>query len=272
MYGYIDFSEDLSIHYYSNGHGQPILFVPGWTMTINAFRKNLPVLAKNFHVFALDLRSQGKTTKLSSGNSYSQHGQDLAVFIQAVGIRNVILAGWSTGVLSIYAYLEQFGFDNVSGFISIDMSPKPMKDNDDDWGSASKPMIEQIQASIMSPDQSAFIREFAATHFLMEQAEDIFLDEIVAQSMNTPATVAASLFADGNLCDYSAIARKTAEKMPVLHIVSESNAGAAQKWISNNTPNVEVQILGSHMMFWEYPDLFNQSVTRFVSSTTNHST
>ncbi len=266
MHQYVQLSDELTIHYVSKGEGRPLIFIPGWTMTVEAFSRNLEPLSEQFQVLAYDPRSQGKSARLQSGNDYTQHGQDLAAFIAALGLKDVVLIGWSTGVLTSYAYFEQFGCDNVSAFVSIDMSPKPVKDAESDWGIDLQQNVRRVQASVTAPDHSNVARKFASHIFLTEPADETFVEDIVARSLNTPPHVAALLLADGNLCNYSTIAKEVASQLPVLQVVSEHASHAARSWIEANTPDAELLALGAHMMFWEYPDEFNGAVADFLNA------
>lgn len=264
MHKYIQLSDDLTIHYVSSGEGRPLIFIPGWTMTVESFSKNLQALSDRFRVLAYDPRSQGRSSKLQSGNDYTQHGRDLAAFIRELKLTDVVLIGWSTGVLTAYSYFEQFGCNNVSAFVSIDMSPKPVKDTDSDWGIDLQQNVRRVQAGVTAPDHSNVVRKFASHVYLTQPADEEFVEDMVARSLCTAPHVAALLLADGNLCNYSRIAREVAARLPVLQVVNEHAEPAARNWIEANTPNAELVALGAHMMFWEFPERFNAVVSNFL--------
>ena len=264
MHRYLQLPDDLTVHYVSRGEGRPLIFIPGWTMTVEAFSRNLDPLSERYHILAYDPRSQGRSAKLQSGNDYTQHGKDLAAFIRELRLTDVVLIGWSTGVLAAYAYFEQFGCDNVSAFVSIDMSPKPVKDTESDWGIDVQQNVRRMQASVTAPDHSSLVRRFASHIYLTRPAEEDFVEDLVSRSLCTAPHVAALLLADGNLCDYSGVARDVASRLPVLQVVNEHAAPAARTWIEANTPSAELVAMGAHMMFWEFPERFNAVVSGFL--------
>ncbi|MCY4477842.1 MAG: alpha/beta hydrolase [Gammaproteobacteria bacterium] len=266
MDGFVQLSDELSIHYVAQGHGRPLIFIPGWTMTVEAFGRNIGPLSERFQAIAYDPRSQGRSSRVECGNHYTQHGQDLADFIRELGLSDVVLLGWSTGAFAAYAYFEQFGCANVSAFVSIDMPPRPIKDDEADWGIDSRENVRRMQASVTAPDHSALVRMMASHGFFMQPADESFVDAIVSRSLNTAPHIAALLLGDGNLCDYSQIARDVASQLPVLQIVNERASASATKWIEANTPTAELIPLGAHMMFWEYPEKFNGAVSRFLDT------
>lgn len=263
MHEYLRLSDELTIHYVSRGEGRPLIFIPGWTMTTDSFEKNLGPLSKRFRAIACDPRSHGESSVVPSGNSFMRHGRDLAAFVRALGLKDVVLLGWSTGALTCYSYFQQFGCDSVSAFVNIDQSPKPLQESATDWGTGQRRELRRVIAGVTAPDQSAMVRQFAMT---VLGADEAFVDQAVARSLNTPAHIAAQLLADSLLSDYRDIARGVAEQLPVLYFVSEKDSGAANRWIEANTPGAEVCTLGGHMMFREYPDEFNREVLRFLET------
>lgn len=263
MHDHVRLSDELTIHYVSLGEGRPLVFIPGWTMTTDSFKKNLGPLSKRFRAIALDPRSHGESSVVPSGNNFMRHGRDLAAFIGELGLEDAVLLGWSAGALTCYSYFQQFGCDNISGFVNIDQSPKPLQDSASDWGIGRRRELRRVIAGVTAPDQSAMVRQFAMT---VHGADRAFADHAVASSLKTPPHIAALLLADSLLCDYRDVAKRVAARLPVLYFVSEKDSEAANRWIEANTPAAEVRTLGGHMMFWEYPDEFNREVLRFLDA------
>lgn len=266
MNGYVQLSDELRIHYVALGRGRPLIFIPGWTMTVESFNRNLEPLSERFEAIAYDPRSQGRSSRVECGNHYTQHGQDLADFIRELGLEDVVLLGWSTGAFAAYAYFEQFGCGNVSAFVNIDMPPRPVKENESDWGIDLRENVRRMQAGVTAPDHAALVRMMASHAFLVQPAAEDFVEDIVSRSLATAPHIAALLLGDGNLCDYSEVARKVAAQLPVLQIVGERASEAAATWIEANTPTAEFHALGAHMMFWEYPEEFNRELLRFLET------
>jgi len=256
--------DDLTVSFHEAGRGLPIVFIPGWTMTGRMFSKNLHALSREYRVIAFDPRSHGRSTATATDNNYYQHGRDLAELLDALAIEECILIGWSMGGITAYSYLEQYGTRRVRGLVSVDVCPKPVRTRQDEWGIGPLEQVRRIQASVTSPDQSVFIRRYAGNDYLTAPAGADFVDFIASESMNTPATTAALLLADGNLCDYTEVASEADRQVPILHVVSEKAETPAADWLTRNMPNSNMRALGAHMMFWEFPDEFNQCVTEFV--------
>ena len=263
-------SPDLTINYEDHGNGLPLIFIPGWIMTSRVFSKNIGELSNHYRTIAYDPRSHGCSTPTATGNNYYQHGRDLSDLLNFMKLEDVVLIGWSLGAITAYSYIEQFGTNKVRAMISIDICPRPVRAGETGWGIGPLEQVRKIQADITSPDQSAFIQHYAGHAYLKGTASEKFISFIHSEAMQTPAHLAALLLADGNLCDYSEVAKQASAKIPILHVVSETAMSEAIAWISKNMPNSSIRALGAHMMFWEFPDEFNRLVDSFISGTDNN--
>lgn len=264
MHAFIEVSDQLKIHYVSTGQGRPLVFIPGWTMDTGSFRENLGALSADFRAIAYDPRSHGRSSRTDSGHDYRQHGADLAAFLDKLELKDVVLLGWSAGVCAAYSYFEQFGYGKVSAFVNIDQPPKAAREASADWGINSAEQLAQFEQFMASPQREEFARMAAPTMFLNPPADPAFVEEFVASSLSTPQPAASLLLREVNLSDYTDTAREVATHLPVLHIVKEEHGKAARRWIAANAPQIELCVLGAHMMFLEFPAQFNAAVTRFV--------
>ena len=73
------------------------------------------------------------SAKTVDGNDYLTHGRDVAGLIDALGLKDIVLIGWSTGNLDTWSYVQQFGKDKLRGVVTIDMSPLPLSPDPKWW-------------------------------------------------------------------------------------------------------------------------------------------
>ena len=85
----------------------PLLLIPGQTESWWGYEKAMALLAKDFHVFAVDLRGQGRSTWTPGRYTLDNMGNDLVRFIALVIQRPVITSGCSSGGL-LSAWLSAF--------------------------------------------------------------------------------------------------------------------------------------------------------------------
>ncbi|MBL8916728.1 MAG: alpha/beta hydrolase [Archangium sp.] len=93
------------IHYAEGPNaGPPVVLVPGQSMAWDSYQRVMPLLARNFHVYALDVRGHGKSQHTPGQYSFATCGKDLVTFLQQVVKRPAICTGNSSGgIISLYA-------------------------------------------------------------------------------------------------------------------------------------------------------------------------
>ncbi len=271
---YIKIYDDIEIYYEESGNGTPLIFIPGWTMTTRFFSHQITYFSKKYRTIVYDPRGQGRSTKTLEGNNYGAprlkpwysakadrtHGVDLKRFIEAMGLKKVILAGWSMGAMDIYSYIKQFGTQNILAIIFIDRSPKALKISDGDWGIGDAFKYKTFADGINSS------RYHSTEEFLKSTVTRKLTDEeirwMLDESLKTPLYTAMLLLTDGWFADYSDVVPTL--QIPVMNIVREDFAPQAKKYLKITLPKSEFLALGKHLMFWEFPDKFNKAVDRFL--------
>jgi len=84
-------------------NGPPLLFIPGQMEFWQGYKLVLPGFSKKYHVFVVDVRGHGKSTRTPDEYSYNIIGEDLKEFLREVVKRPAIVSGLSSGgVLSIW--------------------------------------------------------------------------------------------------------------------------------------------------------------------------
>lgn len=84
-----------------------LLLIPGQTESWWGYEKAMALLEKDFHVFAVDLRGQGRSTWTPGRYTIDNMGNDLVRFIATVIKKPVITSGCSSGGV-ISAWLSAF--------------------------------------------------------------------------------------------------------------------------------------------------------------------
>jgi pimeloyl-ACP methyl ester carboxylesterase len=97
-----------------------LLLIPGQTESWWGYEKAMDLLASDFHVFAVDLRGQGRSTWTPGRYTLDNMGNDLVRFIAMVIKRPVVTSGCSSGGL-LSAWLSAFALpDQVRGAVCED--------------------------------------------------------------------------------------------------------------------------------------------------------
>ena len=85
----------------------PLLLIPGQTESWWGYEKAMSLLEADFHVFAVDLRGQGRSSWTPGRYTLDNMGNDLVRFIATVIRRPVVTSGCSSGGL-LSAWLAAF--------------------------------------------------------------------------------------------------------------------------------------------------------------------
>ncbi len=84
-------------------NGRPLILLHGGSARWQAFENIIPELAKNHHLFALDLRGHGKSARVSNSYAIADYAQDIAAFIHTKKLESPILFGHSLGgIIALY--------------------------------------------------------------------------------------------------------------------------------------------------------------------------
>jgi pimeloyl-ACP methyl ester carboxylesterase len=100
-------------------NGVPVLLIPGQMESWQGYKLVMPELAKKHHVFSVDLRGHGKSSRTPGRYSYNICGNDLQLFLEEVVQEPAIVSGLSSGgVLAVW--LAAYVPDHVVAVISED--------------------------------------------------------------------------------------------------------------------------------------------------------
>jgi non-heme chloroperoxidase len=113
-------SDSVKIHYIEAGSGQPIVFVPGWTMPAWIWQPQIDELSNKYHVIVVDPRSQGESDKPTFGHLPETRSRDYKELIDHLQLKRPVLVGWSLACSELMKYVEQFGTDNLAGLVLVD--------------------------------------------------------------------------------------------------------------------------------------------------------
>lgn len=262
-------ADGSTIYYETAGKsGDPIIFIPGWTMSHVVFEKQITYFSQHYHVIAMDPRGQGLSSTRyppndPSKNAYDQHGEDIADLIDALGLKHMILVGWSFGCYDAYAYMRLKGTSNIKAFVCIDAAPKA-RGGKEDW-IAPVTLSSKAELTEQMARRDQFMPEWAQS-MVDRSLTDEERNTLVDISLQTPSPIALSLLLDALDADYSPEAILLAESgVPSLNVVPKLRAKSAENWINTHAPDIGLMVLGEkHMMFWEYPEQFNIAVAGFL--------
>jgi len=87
----------MQMYYEVSGAGEPLVVLHGAYMNIPTMGAIIPQLAKTHKVYALELQGHGRTTDIDRPITYQNLADDVAAFMDAVGLPKADVFGYSMG-------------------------------------------------------------------------------------------------------------------------------------------------------------------------------
>jgi pimeloyl-ACP methyl ester carboxylesterase len=89
----------MRMYYEVSGRGAPLIVLHGAYMDIPSMGAIIPKLAKTHKVYALELQGHGRTTDIDRPITYADLADDVAAFMDAVGLKTADVFGYSMGAV-----------------------------------------------------------------------------------------------------------------------------------------------------------------------------
>lgn len=243
----------------------PVVFIPGWSAGADIWRGQLDQFAAKHRVIAFDPRSQGESTKVTSGNTPEQRASDLRALLAKLRLRRPVLVGWSQAAQDIAAYVSQYGTQDLAGIVLVDAAI-----SDGSKGIAQRPTQASFQFGLFGTylsDQQAYLRGMFGAIVSKPQAAGV-IDHAVAVAMKTPPSIGMSmLVSDMFTIDRTAALAKM--DCPVLIIAAgnsfELDRQKAETKAIKNAHFVQIDD-SAHAVFLDQPDRFASALLDFLAT------
>jgi microsomal epoxide hydrolase len=264
----VDVGESVSLRVIEAGkpEAQPVLvFIPGWSTGADIWHHQIDAFAKTHRIIAFDPRSQGESTKATSGNTPETRAQDLHALLQRLGVRHPVLIGWSQAVQDIAAYVEQYGTKDLAGIVLVDAAVSDGAD-----GMAARPQETAAQFKMFAVYQ-AHQREYLAgmmRAIISKPPSDEVIEQLVSTGMKTPPDIGVAML----IADMFGVNRTPALKKidcPTLIIASaKSGELARQQAAANQIPHARFEKVddAAHAVFVDQPDRFDELIKTFAGN------
>ena len=90
----------MRMYYEVSGKGEPLIVLHGAYMDIESMGSIIPRLAQTHRVYAVDLQGHGRTTDINRPITYQNLADDVAAFMDAVGVAKADVLGYSMGAIA----------------------------------------------------------------------------------------------------------------------------------------------------------------------------
>lgn len=265
--GNVTVARGVVLHVIESGRANskpPLAFIPGWSASAEIWEGQITRFDHSYRVIAFDPRSQGESTKTTSGNTPEQRAADLHALLAAKKIIRPVLVGWSQAAQDIAAYVSLYGTGDLAGIVLVDAAVS-------EGAEAIPKHPEQAAArfarfALYTSEQEAFVRRMVAGNISKPQPAGL-VEAAVAAAMKTPPSIGiAQLVADLYANDRTPALAKI--DCPVLLIASsKSDELPAQRSEAQQIRNARLVEIAdaAHAVFLDQPDQFEAALSSFLA-------
>lgn len=241
-----------------------VVFIPGWSTGADIWRRQIETFAKTNRVIAFDPRSEGESTKTTSGNTPETRAQDLHALLERLHVQRAVLIGWSQGVQDVAAYVERYGTKDLAGIVLVDAA---VSDGADGIAARPQETVAQFKMfAIYQAHQQEYLGGMMRAIISKPQGDET-IEQLVNTGMKTPPDIGVSML----IADMFGVNRTPSLKKidcPTLIIASaKSDELARQQAAANQIPHARFEKIkdAGHAVFLDQPDRFDDILTSFVS-------
>jgi non-heme chloroperoxidase len=279
----------IKLFYEVSGQGKSVVLIHGLTANHSFFKKQIPVLEKQFQVIALDLRGHGQSEASSDSLTMKRLAKDIKQLLEHLKITRPSFIGWSMGAHVIFEYIKNYSCAEIEKIIIIDMTPKLLKSADwsfglpgiisgkqgdfshednlymlsvmlDNWESYSKAVAQRILNKSLYNEKMEFN---AAADF--KGKED--LPWLYEQERNNKAYVIAAFWIAMAIQDYRPLLKNITVPC-LLAYGKESNYYPPENYdyMQKQLPDARIIPFDGcgHALHIQDPELFNSTVMNFL--------
>lgn len=275
---YIETIDGANIYYEDQGNGRPIILIHGWQCSSKFWQKNIPELANEFRVVAIDLRGHGNSSKTLTGHTVGQYARDVRQLIEHLGLEDAALVGWSMGGSVVLSYYQQYAQDSrLKALGLVDTSPFPFSPAD--WNNHAlrnynfDGMHKTFAAYIADPRK--FAVDFTNRMFKQKPSDSgigwvVDIGWVVAEMMKIPPWIAVAIYSDFVMSDLARILPSV--QLPIIVCAGDSgvfpNGIAMGKALAGRTLHGKFIPFedGGHILFYEQPKKFNAALAGFIKA------
>jgi non-heme chloroperoxidase len=264
MQKFFGLSDGTQLAYVDQGSGPPIVFLHGWSSSLNWFHPQIPVLAARYRVLALDFRGHGDSDKTPSGHTMEQYARDVRAFVEGMQAEDCLMVGWSMGALVLWNYVLQFDRGQARGMVFVGQSASDLRTPDYEDGIVSPEEFQQMMLRLQT-DRETLLDEWMRSMRMYATEDEVAW--MVADYLRCPAHIATVAF-------YHQTTVNSLPAFPRIDFPTRVFFGTDPKmynisqgeYLGRAIPGTRLVVFdrSGHVPMLEEPDKFNREIDAFA--------
>lgn len=263
---YVEVQAGVQVFVQDLGQGDPVVFIPGFGMTHEAWDRQVRVLTASGHrVLCVDQRGHGRSDTPLEGYDVERLAQDLVTVLDTQGIDGCALVGWSFGGQVAFRVAASQAH-RVSKLVLVGSNAvRASRSTEFPFGREPGPTVEAM-VEMETTDRFAARRSTIRSGFASEP-DPALLEWMTRQSLLMPSWAAVACY--HSMLETDLVSDLAAVKMPVLQVTGDSDpvhSAKGARWLNELLADarlVELPGCGHYPMF-EAPDELDRQLTEFL--------
>ncbi|MGF0114881.1 alpha/beta fold hydrolase [Promicromonospora sp. Marseille-Q5078] len=268
-------STDVELYYEDQGSGQPVVLVHGYPLDGHSWElQTRELLAAGYRVVTYDRRGFGASSKVGSGYDYDTFAQDLDTVLTTLGLRDVILVGFSMGTGELARYVRNHGHERVARLAFLASLEPFLVQRDDNPEGVPQAVFDGIVDAARADRYAWFTQFYRDFYNLDENLGNRVSEEVVRANWSTAvgsAPVAAYAVVPTWIEDFRPdveAVRAAGKPTLILHGTKDNilPIDASGRRFHAAVPDAEyVEVEGApHGLLWTHADEVNAALLAFV--------
>lgn len=265
---YVSTSDDVEIYVedINKGGKKTILFIHGWPGNHNLFEYQFNQLPKKgYRCIGVDTRGFGNSDKPFYGYDFNTLADDLKSVIDALKLRDIVLAGHSNGGGIAVRYMARHKGHGVSKLVLLAaVAPSLIKRPDFPYGLDRETVLQLIKGTYT--DRPKMLRDFGNMFFhqrVSEALSDWFFQLGLQAAGWSTAAIANTWLNELLFSDLESIRVPTLIIHGIHDRVVPFQLGQIQNQMIKNSQFISFRQSG-HATFYEQKDELNDALAKFI--------